>query len=133
MSSSRKIDNNKKDIFILGKCPTQGLEHTLSAEKMYSINFAVTGKKFCLSLHCNGENSYLFVNSTEIIEFKAKGSEIVATPLCLGNVSKDWSVDNMRKTGLKGYVYDFSGDYHAIAVDDILDIHNYLMKKNYII
>ena len=133
MSSSRKIDNNKKDIFILGKCPTQGLEHTLSAEKMYSINFAVTGKKFCLSLHCNGENSYLFVNSTEIIEFKAKDSEIVATPLCLGNVSKDWSVYNMRKTALKGYVYDFSVDYHAIAVDDILDIHNYLMKKNYII
>ena len=89
MSSSTKIDNRKKDILILGKGPTQWLEHTLSVEKMYSINFRVTGKKFCLSLHYNGANSYLFVNGTEIIKFKAKDSEIVATPLCLGKISKD--------------------------------------------
>ena len=89
MSSSTKIDNRKRDILILGKSPTQGLEHTLSAEKMYSINFTVTGNKFCLSFHYNGANSYLFVNDTEIIKFKAKDSEIVATPLCLGNISKD--------------------------------------------
>ena len=130
VSSPTKTDNTKKDILILGKGPTQGLEHTLSAEKMYSINFTVTKKKFCLSLHYNGANSYLFVNGTEIIKFKAKDSEIVATPLCLGNISKDWSVDNMKDTGLNGYVYDFSVDYDAIAVDDILDIHKYLMKKN---
>ena len=68
---------------------------------MYSINFTLlTKKKFCLSLHYNGENSYLFVNGTEIIKFNAKDSEIVATPLCLGNISKDWSVDNMKKQGL---------------------------------
>ena len=96
---------------------------------MYPINFTVTGKKICLSLHHNGANSYSFVNGTEIIKFKAKDSEIVATPLCLGNISKDWSVDNMKKTGFNGYVYDFSVDYDAIAVDDFLDIHNYLMKK----
>ena len=60
MSSSEHIDNKKKDILILGKGPTQGLEHTLTAEKMYSINFTVTKKKFCLSLHYNGANSYLF-------------------------------------------------------------------------
>ena len=64
---------------------------------MYSINFTVTGKKFCFSLRYNGANSYLFVNGTEIIKFKAKDSEVVATPLCLGNISKDWSVDNMKK------------------------------------
>ena len=113
----------KKDILILGKDTTQGLKHALSAEKMYSINFTENNKKFCLSLHYNGANSYLFVNGTEIIKFKAKDSEIVATPLCLGNISKDWSVDNMKKTGFNGYVYDFSDDYNAIAVDDILDIH----------
>ena len=62
-----------------------------------------------------------------------KDSEIVGTPLCLGNISKDWSVDNMKDTGLNGYVYDFSVDYNAIAGDDILDIHKYLMKKNNII
>ena len=64
---------------------------------MYSINFTVNGKKLCFSLHYNGANSYLFVNGTEIIKFKAKDSEVVATPLCLGNISKDWSVDNIKK------------------------------------
>ena len=129
MSSSAYVDNNEKDILILGKGPTQGLEHTLTAEKMYLINFTVTKKKFCLSLHYNGAHSYLFVNGTEIYNFKAKDSEIVASPLSLGNISKDWSVDNMRKTGFNGCVYDFNVDYDAIAVDDILDIHNYLMEK----
>ena len=81
MSSSWHIDNKGKDILILGKGPTQGLgEHSLTAEKMYWINFIVTRKKFCLSFHYNGENSYLFVNGTEISKFKAKDSEIVATP-----------------------------------------------------
>ena len=72
----------------------------------------------------------MFVNGTEIYTFKAKDSEIVAAPLCLGNISKDWSVDNMKKTGFNGSVYDFSVDHDAIAVNDILDIHKYLMKKN---
>ena len=64
---------------------------------MYWTNFAVTKKKFCLSLHYNEANSYSFVNDTEIYKFKAKDSEIIATPLCLGNISKDWSTDNMKK------------------------------------
>ena len=67
---------------------------------MYSINFAVTKKKFCLSLHYNEANSYLFVNGTEIHKFKAKDSETVANPLCLVNISKDWSIDNMKKLDL---------------------------------
>ena len=75
---------------------------------MYSINFIEHNKKFCLRLHYNGANSYLFVNSTEIHKFKAKDSEIAATPLWLGKISKDWSVDNMKKTGFTSYVYDFS-------------------------
>ena len=133
MSSSAHIDIKKKNILVLGKRPTQGLEHTLTAEKMYSINFTVTNRKFCLSLHYNGANSYLFVNGKEIIKFKAKDSEIVASPLCLGNISKDWSVDNMKKTGFNGYVYDFSVDYDAVAVDDIKNIHKYLIEKNYMV
>ena len=80
-------------------------------------------------MHYNAANSYLFVNDKEIIKFKAKHSEIAPSPLCLGNISKHWSVDNMKKTGFTGYVYDFSVDYNAIAVDDIKDIHRYLMKK----
>ena len=75
-------------------------------------------------------NSYLFVNSTEIYTFKAKDFEIVASPLCWGNISKDWSTDNMKKTGFSGYVYDFSVDHDSIDVDDMKDIHKYLMKKN---
>ena len=71
----------------------------------------------------------MFVNGTGIYRFKEKDSEIVAAPLCLGNISKDWSVDNMKKTGFNGYVYDFSVDYDATDVDDIVDIHKYLMKK----
>ena len=80
-------------------------------------------------MHYNGANNYLSVNGTEIYKFKAKDSEIVAAPLCLGNISKDWSVCNMKKSGFNGYVYDFSVDYDAIAVDDILNIHKYLIKK----
>ena len=87
-------------------------------------------KKFFLILHYNRANSYLFVNGIEIYKFKAKDSEITATPLCLENISKDWTVDNIKKTGLNGHVYDFRADYDTIAVDDILDIHKYLMKKN---
>ena len=133
ISTSIHIDNKKKDILVLGRGPTQGLESTLTAEKMCSINFTVTKKKFCLSLHYNRSNSYLFVNGTEIIKFKAKDSAIVASPLCLGNISKDWSTDNMKKTGLTRYVHDFSADYNAVTIDDIKDINNYLMKKNDIV
>ena len=70
-----RIDNKKEDILILGKGPTQWLKHILTGEKMYLINVIVTKKKFCLSLHVNGANSYLFVNGTEIYKFKAKDSE----------------------------------------------------------
>ena len=130
MSSSIHIDYKGKGISILGVGPTQGLEHTLTPKKMYFINFTVTKKKFCKSFHYNGTNSYLFVNGTEIYKFKAKYSEISVGPMCLGNISKDSSADNMQRTGFTGYVYDFSVEYNAIAVDDIKDIHKYLMKKN---
>ena len=133
MSSSPHIGNKKKDILVLGKGPTQGLEHTLIAEEMYSISFTLTKKRFCLSLHCNWANRYLFVNGTEIYKLKAKDSETVASPLCLGNISKDWSVDNMKRTGFTGYVYDFSVAYDDIEVNNIKDIPKYLMKKNDIV
>ena len=131
MSSSVHTNNRTKSILVLGKDFIQGLDNTtIYAEKLYSINSTKTNTKFCLGLHYNGENSYLFVNGTEIIKFKAKDSEIVANSLCLGNISKDFSVDNMKKAGLNRYVYDFSVDYDAIAVDDIIDIRKYLMEKN---
>ena len=75
----------------------------------------------------------MIVNGKEIHNIKAKDSEIVATALCLGKISKDWSVDDMKKAGLNGYVYDFTVDYSNTAVYDIWDIRNYLMKKNDIV
>ena len=102
----------------------------MSAEKMYSVNFTEHNKKFCPSLHYNGANSYLFVNGKEINKFKPKDSEIVATSLCLENISKYFSVDNMKKTGFYGYIYGFNVDYDPTAVNDILEIRNFLMKKH---
>ena len=96
---------------------------------MYSINFSATGSRFCLSSHYNGTNSYLFVNGVEIIKFKPKDFEIIPNVLCLGNVSKGFSASNMKKTGLYGTVYDFSVDYGAISVEDILTIHKYLINN----
>ena len=82
-------------------------------------------------MHYN-ENCYLFVNGKEIHKFQARDSESVGTPLCLGKISKDSLVNNMKKkTELNGYVYDFSVDFDTIVVNDILDIHNYLRKEKW--
>ena len=109
-------DNEKNEILILGKGPTQGLDNTTwNAEKEYSINFTEQHKTFCLSLHYNRMNSHLFV------KFKARDFEINSTPLCLGNVSKDFSDINLKKTGLYGYFYDFSVDCDSIDAAYILD------------
>ena len=116
MSFSAHIDNKKKDILVLGKGPTQGLEHTLTAEKMYSINFTVTKKAILFKFALQWSKQLIICYGIEIYKFKAKDSEIVPTPLCVGNISKDWSVDNMKRTGFTGYVYDFSVDYDAIAI-----------------
>ena len=134
MSSSVHASNKTKNNLVLGKDFTQGLDYTtIYAEKFYSTNFTKTNTKFCLCLHYNGSNSYLFVNGTEIHKFKTKDSEIMAAPICLGNISTDFSVDNIKKTGLNGYVYHFSVDYDAIANAKILDIYKYLMEKNSIV
>ena len=116
---------------MFGIGPTNRLDDaTQTREKEYWINFTEHYEKLCLSLDYNETNSYAFVNGVEIIRFKAKDSEIKASPLCLGNVSKDFSVDNMNSTEFPGCVYDFSVDYDGAAGDDILDIHNCLMKRN---
>ena len=132
--SSYTLFTRQKHILVLVEGITQGLDDTkLTAEKKYSINSTKSNAKFCLSLHYNRADSYLFVNGKEIIKFKAKDSEIVANPVCLGSISEDFSVTNMKKTGLYGYIYDFSVDYRAVAADKIQDIHKYLMEKNNII
>ena len=98
MSSSAHVDNKKKDILILGEGPTEAWDDTtLAVEKKYWIIFTEHNKKFCLCLHYNGANSYFFVSVTEIYEFKAKDPKINEISLCLGNISKDVSADNIWK------------------------------------
>ena len=106
---------------------------TIYAERIYSPNLTVDNKIFCLSFHYNGDNSYLFVNGKQVIKFKAKNSELIKCPMCLGGLSKDYNKNSRNDTGLYGNVNDFSVNYSAITNDKIVDIHNYLMKKNNII
>ena len=127
MSSSVHIDNKNKNTLILAEEPTPWLDDiTLKAEANYRINFTQPNRRFVLSLHYNGRNSFLFVNAKKI--FKAKDSEIKDYMQCLG--SKDFTINNMKKTGLKGTVKAFSVDYNAIGTNDIWDIHKYLMRSN---
>ena len=115
MSSSVHANNKTRSNLDLGKDFIQAIDSTtIYAEKMYSINFTVDNKKVCLSLHFNGDDSYLFVNGKKFIKFRAKDSEIVEIPIRLRNISKD-SKNNMPLTGLNGYVYDFSFGYRALA------------------
>ena len=101
LSSSKHANNKTRNILVLGRYFMQGIDCTIIyAEGMYSTNFTITNKKFCVSQHYNSDSSYLFVNGKEIINFKAKDSEIVPYPLCLGNTLKDFSSSNAQKTGL---------------------------------
>ena len=98
MSSSVRVDNKGKDILILREGSTQGLDDTtLTAEAKYPIKFTRSRKRFVLSLHYNGSNSFLFVNATKVYQFKAKNSEIKDYALCLGNISKDFTMNNLKK------------------------------------
>ena len=124
-------NNKANNIFIMGDGFVQGInDTTLYAEKIYSKNFSTVNEKFVLSLHYNGDNSYLFVNSKQELKFKAKDEQIVKEKLCLGNISNDWTVANAEKTGLFGEVYDFAADYTAVSVGEIYNVHRYLMEKN---
>ena len=109
MNTSTHATNRANNIIVLGKDFIQGINNTvIYAEKIYSINFSATGRRFCLSLHYNGDNSYLFVNDREMISFKTKDLEIIANPLRLGNISNAVSESNMKETELYGSIYDFN-------------------------
>ena len=103
----------KKYILTLVKGPTQGL----TAEVDYSINCTEQEKKFCLSLYYNGSTSYLFVNGVKIYQIRAKDSQLVLHPMCLGNISQNFLIDNMIDTGLNGYFYNFSTSFGSIDAD----------------
>ena len=124
------IDNKEKCILILEEEPTEGLNNmALTAEAKHPNNFAQSGKRFVLNLHYDGSNSFLFANATKVYQFKPKKLEIKDYALCLRNVSKDFRINNVKKTGLKEVVKFFSVDFNPIDTNDILDIHKYLMIK----
>ena len=109
MSSFTHIDKKKKDNLIFDIGPTQGLNDIiLTVEGQYSINFSGSYKEFCLSLHYNGSKS-LFVNATKLYQLKAKDSEIKIYPLCLGNISGDFSANNTTKNRIKWVCAQFFG------------------------
>ena len=98
---------------------------------MFYRNFMDPGKKFILSLHYNGDDSYLFVNGTEELKFKTKTNQIINKNLCLGNLSRDWTKDQSTKTSLYGNIYDFAVNYKAISgTTTIYNMHRYLMTKH---
>ena len=124
-------NNKANNIFIMGDGFAQVInDTTLYAEKIYSQNFTAVNKKFVLSLHYNGDDSYLFVNGKQELKFKTKDDQIVKEILCLGNISDDWTAANAQKTGLWGEIYDFAVDYTSTNIGDIYNIHRYLMKKH---
>ena len=132
MTSYVHIDNKNKDILILGKGPIKRLENTtLTEEAEFSINFSRSQRKFCLSLHYNGSNSFLFVNATKLYQFKAKNSEIAPYLLCLRKMSMDFTANKMKKR--QDYMdMSTSVDYNIIDTRNIFNIHKYLMKKHVI-
>ena len=133
LSNSVHATNKTQNILMLGHGLIQKINNTtICAEKMYSPNFSEENEIFCLSLHYNGDDSYLFVNGKEVTIFKAKKSEIKANQLTLGSISTgtNLSSSDIEDSKLYGNVYDFSVDYSTISNDKILDIHAYLMEKN---
>ena len=109
----------------MGDGLTQGInDTTLYVEKNYWRNFTDPGKKFVLSLQCNGDNSYLFVNGRQQLKLKAKDDQVINEKIRLGNLSSEWTTSESEKTGLYGNIYDFVVDFIIVRVDPIYDKHD---------
>ena len=132
MNFSVHATNRVNNIYVMGTGLTQGInDTTIYAEKNFYRNFTDFGKKFMLSLHYNGDDSYLFVNGRQKLKFKAKTDQLVKEKLCIGNLSDQWTTSESEKTGLYGKIYDFVVEYEQISgVKAIYDMHRYLMTKH---
>ena len=132
MSSSIHATNRANNIYVMGKEFILGInDTTIYAEKLFHNNFTELGEKTVLSLHYNGDNSYLFANGRQELKFKAKNDQMINEKLCIGNLSGEWTKSESEKTGLYGNIYDFVVDYRAInSVKPIYDMHRYLMIKH---
>ena len=132
MSFSIHATNRANHILVMGAEFVQGINGTtISAEKRNYRNFTDPGKKTMLSLHYNGNNSYLFVNGRQELKFKCKTDQLAKEKLCIGNLSDQWTTSESEKTGLYGSIYDCVVDYeHIVDVKAIYDVHRYLMIKH---
>ena len=132
MSFSVHATNRANHIYVMGDGFTQGIhDTTLYVKKKYFRNFTEPNVKFVLSLHYNGDESYLFVNGRQELKFKCKTDQLVKDKLCIGNLSDQWTASKSEKTGLYGNIYDFVVDYQQIVgVKTIYDMHRYLMTKH---
>ena len=132
MRFSVHATNRANHIYVMGKEFVQGInDTTIYAEKCFYRNFTDPGKKFVLSLHYNGNNSYLFVTGRQELKFKCKTDQLVKEKLCIGNLSDQLTTSESEKTGLYGKIYDFVVVYEAIiGVKAIYDMHRYLMTKH---
>ena len=132
VSFSVHATNRANHIYLMGTGLKQGInDTTIYAEKNFYRNFTDFGKKFMLSLHYNGDDSYLFVNGRQELKFKAKTDQLVKEKLCIGNLSDQWTTSESEKTGVYGKIYDFVVDYEQIAdVKTIYDMHRYFMTKH---
>ena len=132
MSFSIHRTNRANHIYLMGDGLTQGInDTTLYVEKNYWRNSADPGKKIIISLHYNSDNSYLFVNGKQELNFKCKTDQLVKEKLGIGNLSDQWTTSESEKTGLYGNIYDFVVDYEQIlGVKTIYDMHRYLIAKH---
>ena len=132
MSFSVHKTNRANLIYLMGTGLTQGItDTTIYAENNFHRNFTDPGKKFALSLHYNGDDSYLFVNGRQELKFKCKADQLVKEKFCIGNLSDQWTTSESEKIGLYGSIYDFVVDYEQIVgVKAIHDMHWYLMTKH---
>ena len=132
MSFSVHATNRANNIYVMGTGLTQSIhDTTLYAEKNFYRNFTDFGKKFILSLHYNGDDSYLSVNGRQELKFKCKTDQLVKEKLCVGNLSDQWTTSESEKTGVYGKIYDFAVDYEQIVgTTKIIDMHKSLMTKH---
>ena len=132
MSFSVQAPNRANHIYLMGTGLTQDInDTTIYAENNFHRNFTDFGKKFVLSLHYNGDNSYLFVNGRQELKFKAKTDQLVKEKLCIGNLSDQWTKSESEKTRVYGKIYDFVMDFEQISgVKAIYDMHRYLITKH---
>ena len=132
MSFSVHATNRANHIYNMGTEFVQGINDTrIYAEKNFYRNFIDPGKKFVLSLHYNGNNSYLFVNGRQELKFKCKTDQLVKEKLCIGNLNDQWTTSESEKTRVFGKIYDFVMNYEQIVrTTKIIDMHKYLMTKH---